>query len=191
MIPQNFGVLAIVLSICFSCGVARGQLTQPAGAAASGTESGPSTDLFVMFGSDFVRPGLAPKANYNIGLGHTFELFKKDPFGDELTFGYTYENGGSHGFLHTSYGSHTEALGIMKNFGLPKLKRVTGYTWIQGGITSMTGFRSVANRFYDGESLGLIVHFTGHQSVWIQETFNKIATVPWYTTASVGYTVSW
>ncbi len=29
-----------------------------------------STDLFIMFGSDLVRPGLLPKANYNIGPGH-------------------------------------------------------------------------------------------------------------------------
>src|ERR1700688_4843601 len=101
--------------------------------------SGTSTDLFIMFGSDLVRPGLLPKANYNIGIGHTFGFLKKDPFGDELTFSYTYENAGSHGFLHTSYGSHTESLGIMKNFGLPKTKRLTGYTWIQIGITSMTG----------------------------------------------------
>ncbi len=153
--------------------------------------AGTSTDLFVMFGSDLVRPGLAPKANYNIGLGHTFSFLKKDLLGDELTFAYTYENGGSHGFLHTAYGSHTEALGIMKNFGLPRTKRFTGYTWIQGGITSMTGNPSVLNRFYDGESLGLIIHFNDRNSIWIQETFNKIVTIPWYTTASAGYTRSW
>jgi hypothetical protein len=102
-------------------------------------DSGTSNDLFVMFGSDLVRPDLAPKANYNIGLGHTFPFLKRDPMGDEITFAYTYENAGSHGFLHTDFGSHTEALGLMKNFGIPKTKRVTGYTWIQGGITSMTG----------------------------------------------------
>jgi hypothetical protein len=70
--------------------------------------SGTSTDLFVMMGSDFVRPGLAPKANYNIGIGHTFGFLKKDPIGDELTFSYTYEDGGS-GFWHSDFGSHTEA----------------------------------------------------------------------------------
>ena len=112
-------------------------------AAEQPSEAGTPNDLFVMFGSDLVRPGLEPKANYNIGLGHTFAFLKKDPFGDELTFAYTYENAGSHGFLHADYGSHTEALGIMKNFGLPKTKRVTGYTWIQGGLTSMTGNLSV------------------------------------------------
>jgi hypothetical protein len=47
-------------------------------------DSGPSTDLFIMLGSDFVRPGLATKANYNIGIGHTFGFLKKDPIGDEL-----------------------------------------------------------------------------------------------------------
>jgi hypothetical protein len=129
-----------------------------------------STDLFIMFGSDFVRPGLAPKANYNIGLGHTFGFLKKDPIGDEITFAYTYENGGSHGFLHTDYGAHTEALGLMKNFALPKTKLLTGYTWIQGGITSMTGNPFVQNRFYNGESLGLVVHFNDHHSVWIGYT---------------------
>jgi hypothetical protein len=160
---------------------------QPSSESSGGT----STDVFVMLGSDLVRPGLLPKANYNIGLGHTFGFLKKDILGDEITFGYTYENAGSHGFLHTQYGSHTEAFGLMKNFGLPKTKRLTGYTWIQGGITSMTGNPWVENRFYDGESLGLIVHFNDHHSIWIQETYNKIVTVPWYTTASIGYTRSW
>jgi len=160
---------------------------EPAAADTSGT----SNDLFIMFGSDLVRPGLLPKANYNIGLGHTFAFLKKDPFGDELTFAYTYENAGSHGFLYTGFGSHTEALGLMKNFGLPHTKRVTGYTWIQGGITTLTGGPFVENRYYDGEALGAIIHFNDHHSIWIQESFNKIVTVPWYTTASIGYTRSW
>jgi hypothetical protein len=157
----------------------------------SPSEGGTSNDLFIMFGSDLVRPGLHPKANYNVGLGHTFKFLGKNPIGDELTFSYTYENAGSHGFLHTDFGSHTEALGIMKNFRLPKTKRVTGYTWLQGGLTSMTGSAHVENRFYDGEALGVIIHFGDHSSIWIQELFNKVVTVPWYTTASIGYTRSW
>jgi hypothetical protein len=32
-----------------------------------------------MIGSDFDRPGLVPRANYNIGIGHTFAFLKKDP----------------------------------------------------------------------------------------------------------------
>jgi hypothetical protein len=157
----------------------------------SGSMAGTSNDLFVMFGSDLVRPGLLPKGNYNIGFGHTFKFLAKNPIGDELTFSYTYENAGSHGFLHTDFGSHTEALGIMKNFGLPKTKRITGYTWVQGGLTSMTGNPRVENRFYDGEALGVIIHFGDHSSIWIQDLFNKVVTVPWYTTASIGYTRSW
>jgi hypothetical protein len=168
--------------------IALGQTTP---ASPDAEDSGTSNDLFVMFGSDFVRPGLAPKANYNVGLGHTFKFLKADPIGDEMTFAYTYENAGSHGFLHTQFGSHTEAVGLMKNFGIPGIKRVTGYTWIQGGLTSMTGNAAVENRFYDGESLGAIVHFNNHDSIWIQETYNKIVSVPWYTTASIGYTRSW
>ena len=191
MRPAILHKQALVFSLLFIRSLASGQVTPPSSSSPTEAQTGTSNDLFIMFGSDFIRPGLAPKANYNIGLGHTFAFLRKDPVGDELTFGYTYENGGSHGFLHTSYGSHTEALGIMKNFGLPKTKHVTGYTWIQGGITNMTGNAVVQNRFYDGESLGLIIHFNDHHSVWIQETFNKIVTIPWYTTTSVGYTRSW
>ncbi len=183
----QFLLLALI-----AASVAFGQ-TAPSGAPATPPpeNSGTSNDLFIMFGSDLVRPGLLPKANYNIGLGHTFGFLKKDPIGDEITFAYTYENGGSHGFLHTDFGSHTEALGLMKNFGLPGTKRLTGYTWIEGGVTSLTGNARIQNRFYDGESLGLIVHFNDHHSIWIQETYNKIVSVPWYTTACIGYTRSW
>jgi hypothetical protein len=153
-------------------------------------DSGTSTDLFIMLGSDFDRPGLLPKANYNIGIGHTFGFLKKDPIGDELTFAYTYEDAGP-GFWHSDFGSHTESAGVMKNFGLPKTKVVSGYTWVQVGITSLTGFPHVENHFYNGESLGAEIHFTEHHSIWVQESFNKILTVPWYTTTSIGYTRSW
>lgn len=115
---------------------------------------------------------------------------KKDLIGDELTFSYTYEDAGS-GFWHSRFGSDTESAGIMKNFGLPGTKSITGYTWIQIGLTSLTGGATVTNELYDGESLGAIIHCNAHNSIWIQETFNKIITVPWYTTTSVGYTRSW
>jgi hypothetical protein len=152
---------------------------------------GTSTDLFVMLGSDFVRPGLLPRANYNIGIGHTFGFLKKDPFGDELTFGYTYENSGTHGFFYTGLGEHTESAGVMKNFSLPKTTVVSGYTWIQSGITSYTGLARVLNRLDSGVSLGAIVHLSRSNSIWIQESYSKVVTVPWYTTTSVGYTYSW
>jgi hypothetical protein len=167
--------------------------TSTAGSAqaeSSAEDAGTSTDLFIMLGSDFVRPGLLPKANDNIGIGHTFGFLKKDPIGDELTFAYTYEDAGS-GFWHSDFGSHTESFGVMKNFGLPKTKVVTGYTWVQIGISTFTGGAHVQNHFYDGESLGAVVHFNEHNSIWIQETFNKIVTAPWYTTTSIGYTRSW
>jgi hypothetical protein len=150
-----------------------------------------STDLFVMAGSDIDRPGLLPRANYNIGIGHTLGFLKKDPIGDELTFGYTYENAGTHGFLHTPYGEHTEQIGVMKNFSLPKTKIWTGYTWIQEGVTSYTGSSHVLNRLDSGLSIGAIVHLSFHSSIWIQETYSKVVTVPWYTTSSIGYTYSW
>lgn len=147
-----------------------------------------SNDVFVMVGSDVTRPASSLKANYNIGYGHTFDALKRNPLFDEVTFAYTYENNGS-GFLHSDFGAHTEAIGGMKNLALPKTKRLTGYTWAQIGITSVTG-SVVENRLYTGYSLGLIIHASPRYSVWVQETVNKIITVPWYTTASVGVTFS-
>src|SRR5271156_3007441 len=69
---------------------APGSSTQTASATAQ-EAPGTSTDLFLMLGSDIDRPGLLPRANYNIGIGHTFAFLKKSPIGDELTFGYTQE----------------------------------------------------------------------------------------------------
>jgi hypothetical protein len=182
-------ILGVALSFAIAPpGVALGQSNPPPAGAAPDT--GTSTDLYIMMGSDFDCPGLVAKANYNIGIGHTFGFLKKDPFGDELTFSYTYEDAGG-GFWHSQFGSDTESFGIMKNFGLPKTKRVSGYTWIQGGITTFTGNPALQNHFYDGESLGAVVHFNDHHAIWIQETFNKIVIVPWYTTTSIGYTRSW
>jgi hypothetical protein len=170
---------------------AAGSSTQATSSAAAQEPPGTSTDLFVMLGSDFDRPGLLPRANYNIGIGHTFGFLKKDPFGDELTFGYTYENSGTHAFWYSGFGEHTESAGVMKNFNLPKTKVLTGYTWIQSGITSYTGQAKVLNRLDSGVSLGAIIHFSRSNSVWIQESYSKVVTVPWYTTTSVGYTYSW
>src|SRR5579863_6319835 len=124
--------------------------TPPAGSNISNESSGTSTDLFVMAGSDIDRPGSLPRANYNIGIGHTFAFLKKDPIGDELTFAYTYENAGTHGFLHTQYGEHTEQVGVMKNFAIPRTQVVSGYTWIQTGITTYTGFSHLMNHLDTG-----------------------------------------
>ena len=143
-----------------------------------------------MIGSDFDRPGLDPRSNYNIGIGHTFAFLKKDVVGDELTFSYTYENSGAHGLLHTSFGEHTEALGIMKNFALPGTKRLTGYSWIQGGITSYTGDMHLENRWASGVSIGAIVHLSSSIR-YSSRSYSKVVTVPWYTTSSIGYAYSW
>ncbi len=79
----------------------------------------------------------------------------------------------------------------MKNFGLPKTKVVTGYSWVQAGLTSYTGNAHLQNRLYGGLSLGAVIHFNNNNSIWIQESYNKVVTVPWYTTSSIGYTYSW
>jgi hypothetical protein len=181
-----------ILSLSPAKAVAQAPVSSTQTASATAQEQpGTSTDLFVMLGSDFDRPGLLPRANYNIGIGHTFGFLKKDPFGDELTFGYTYENSGTHGFFYTGYGEHTESAGVMKNFSLPKTTVVSGYTWIQSGITSYTGHGPVKNRMASGASLGAIIHFNRSNSIWVQESYSKVVTVPWYTTTSLGYTYSW
>ena len=46
-------------------------------------------------------------------------------------------------------------------------------------------------RVDSGVSLGAIVHCNNNNSIWIQESYSKVVTVPWYTTASIGYTYSW
>jgi hypothetical protein len=172
-------------------GLAANGSAQTALSSPNAASAGTSTDLFVMMGLDVDRPGALPRANYNIGIGHTFGFLKKDPIGDELTFAYTYENAGSHGFLHTQFGEHTETLGVMKNFSIPKAKALGGYTWLQAGPTSYTGHAEVQNRLYSGAAVGLVIHFTDHHAIWVQESYNKVVTVPWYTTSSLGYTYSW
>lgn len=133
--------IAILLIIAFTLSSgARCAESQNASASPEAKSSSTSTDFFVMIGSDFDRPGLLPRANYNIGIG------------------YTYENAGSHAFLHDTYGEHTESAGVMKNFSLPKATAITGYTWLQSGITSYTGSALVKNRLDSGVSLGAIVH---------------------------------
>jgi len=159
--------------------------TQTASASMPGMAMSTSTDLFVMIGSDFDRPGLLPRANLNFGAGHTFAFLKRDPIGDELTFAYTYENAGSHGFFHTRFGEHSEQAGIMKNFNLPKTALVSGYTWLQTGVTTYTGNSTLQNHLDTGVSLGAIIHLSFHNSLWLQETYSKVVT-----TSSIGYTYS-
>lgn len=79
----------------------------------------------------------------------------------------------------------------MKNFALPKTTAVSGYTWLQSGITSYTGYANVRNCFDSSVSVAAILYLNLHGSIWIQETYNKVVTVPWYTTMSVSYTYSW
>jgi hypothetical protein len=190
------GALVMNLSIAPTAVYAQEPASSPAGmpgmpGMAMGGSSGTTNDLFVMLGSDVDRPGLLPRANYSIGIGHMFDFLKKDPLGDELTFGYMYENSGTHGFLHTAFGEHTASVGVMRNFPLPASKRLTGYTWIQTGITNYTGNPRLQNRLDSGLSLGAMIHINRRSSIWIQESYGKVVTVPWYTTSSIGYTWSW
>lgn len=159
-----------------------------------------STDVFIMPGTDVTRPGANLRLNFNVGVGHTFGFLHKNPFGDELTASYTYENDGNHGFFHSNYGSHTVNIGIMRNFTIPPcapsdhcpafFKKIGFYTWPLIGNTSMTGNKHVENRLYLGLAGGIVYHFDGHNAVWIQETWNKVLTCPGYPSTNIGYTFS-
>lgn len=141
-----------------------------------------STDIYLMPGSDVVRPGNLPRVNLNIGAGHMVGA-------NELTFAYTYENAGSHGFWHSNQGAHTEAIGLMRSYNINKTWAL--YAWQQEGITSITGGpKGVQNRLYSGSSIGIIYHVTPRHGVWLQETYNKINTTPWYTSTNIGYVFS-
>lgn len=153
-----------------------------------GWSKGQSTDVFLMPGLDVVRPGSGIRSNFNIGIGHTYSKLHVSFVGEEVTFSYTYENAGSHGFWHTRNGSHTESIGVMRNFQASKSAGF--YTWTQSGLTSFTGEKYVQNRLYAGVSFGATYRISPHGSVWIQESYNKIATVPWYTSANMGYVFS-
>lgn len=195
MIINSNGLSSVSLLLClwaYACTSTAAQGPAAAQAPAAAPAAGGTTyDLFLMPGSDFVRPGLKPRSNLNLGLGHTFAALHHDPLGDEVTFAYTYENAASHGFWHTDFGSHTEAAGVMRNFALPKSKALGAYTWIQLGVTSLTGNGNVQNRLYNGEALGLVLHLSPHGSIWLQETYNKVVTTPWYTSTNLGYVWSW
>jgi hypothetical protein len=49
----------------------------------------------------------------------------------------------------------------------------------------------VQNRLDSGASIGAILHLSYHSSIWLQESYCKVVTVPWFTTSSLGYTFSW
>ena len=59
------------------------------------------------------------------------------------------------------------------------------------GITSFTGNLRVENGLDSSVSLGAIIHFNRRGSVWIQESYGKVVTVPWFTTSSIGCGWSW
>ncbi len=169
----------VVLSLILSGSALAAQVPQPS----------TSYDLFVMPGLDVDHPGLIPRVNLNIGIGHSFAALSKIRVGDEPTFAYTYENAGSHGFFHSNNGAHTETVGLMKNFTLSK--NFGSYLWPQAGLTTVTGYRKPLNRAYYAGSGGLVYHLSRHQGIWLQETYNKVETTPWYTSTNIGYVLSW
>jgi hypothetical protein len=54
-----------------------GGMPEMPGMAGMNMATGAATnDLFVMSGSDIDRPGLVPRANYSIGIGHMFKFLR-------------------------------------------------------------------------------------------------------------------
>ena len=152
-------------------------------------EPEPRTDFTVYVGSDFVRPGGLPRANLQFAVGHKFDGLLKDPLGSVLVFNYAYENAGTHGFFHTQYGSHSEDFGVMRDFHISERHHVSGYNLLQAGMSTLTG-DTVSNHFNFNENVGVKFHINRFNAIWVQETYNKVVTVPWYTVTSIGYTYS-
>jgi hypothetical protein len=169
---------------------AKTEAHEGAAEAEKGEEPEPRTDITLLVGSDFVRPGSLPRVNLSLGVGHDFEALKKDPLGSGVTFGYAYENTGTHGFFHTNFGEHSELLGQMRDFHLSRKHHIAAYNWLQGGISSLTGDTKVHNRFSFNETVGVKFHLNRFNAIWVEETYNKVVTVPWYTVTSIGYTYS-
>ena len=153
-------------------------------------EPEPRTDFTVYVGSDFIRPGGLPRANLQFAVGHRFDSILKDPLGSVLVFNYAYENAGTHGFFHTQFGSHSEDLGVMRDFHISEKHHVSGYNLLQAGISTLTGDTELHNHFNFNENVGVKFHINRFNAIWVQETYNKVVTVPWYTVTSVGYTYS-
>jgi hypothetical protein len=106
-----------------------------------------------------------------------------------LTFGYAWENSGSHGFLDTGYGEHTESVGLMKNSYFPMAKTSTGYSSRQRWITSYNGNGRVGNRSDNGMYLDAIVDCRSN-AIWIQDSYSKVVTVAWDSKLRNGFTYS-
>ena len=153
-------------------------------------EPEPRTDFTIYVGSDFVRPGALPRANLQFAIGHRFEWLLKNPLGSVLVFNYAYENAGTHGFFHTQFGSHSEDLGVMRDFHISREHHISGYNLLQAGVSSLTGGPTVDSHFNFNENVGVKFHINRFNAIWVQETYNKVVTVPWYTVTSIGYTYS-
>ena len=153
-------------------------------------EPEPRTDFTVYVGSDFIRPGGLPRANLQFAIGHKFDGLLKDPLGSVLVFNYAYENAGTHGFFHTQFGSHSEDFGVMRDFRISKEHHISGYNLLQAGISTLTGDTELHNHFNFNENVGVKFHINRFNAIWVQETYNTVVTVPWYTVTSIGYTYS-
>jgi hypothetical protein len=153
-------------------------------------EPEPRTDFTVYVGSDFVRPGGLPRANLQFAIGHRFDGILKDPLGSVLVFNYAYENAGTHGFFHTMFGSHSEDFGVMRDFHISHEHHISGYNLLQAGVSTLTGDTELHNHFNFNENVGVKFHINRFNAIWVQETYNKVVSIPWYTVTSIGYTYS-
>jgi sugar/nucleoside kinase (ribokinase family) len=70
-----------------------------------------------------------------------------------------------------------------------EIKRMTSKATLEDALDALTGV--VPLIVVKCGRRGAIVHVTRSSSIWIQESYNKVVTIPWYTTSSIGYTYSW
>jgi len=145
------------------------------------------TDIFGSVGSDFT---LMPRANYTVGIGRKFQL-KPNPKKKvrwELVGTYSYENNGNHGFLHTAFAAHTEALGVVRSIHLPG--RFTSFIMTRGGATTYTGQDKDPKSFFSTTGgVGMHIHY--RYTLTATETISKVDTVPVYYTTGLALTHGW
>ena len=70
---------AVVFSLLFIRSLVPGQTMPPSNSSPSEAQTGTSNDLFFMFGSDFVRPGLAPQGKLQHRAGPYFRRLEEGP----------------------------------------------------------------------------------------------------------------
>lgn len=146
-----------------------------------------TTDIFGSVGADFT---LAPRFNGMVGMGKRFHMKPCDGCKPrwEVTGTYSYENNGNHGFLKTTFASHTESIGLVRSIHLPG--RFTSFATTHTGVTEFSGMDRDPRPFVNvGGGFGM--HIAYRYTLSVTEVFTKTETKPTYFTTGAGFNHGW